>query len=180
MSLKKFFSLLIAVAVLLIVNISSCNAEPTYETANDVPIPGCHRYGAWVSDVFFQYNRVIGIHIEKANIIKDGSPYDFYSYVIEINQLTNNNPFNVKSVLIMSETDSVEIPANNPKRFNGLDLVTDRIIYYYDPGKVNQVIKSVWSKMLIRITTTRGTIYDFYPSIRYINYAKRVADWASR
>lgn len=180
MNCKNFFNSLIAVAVLLTVNINICKAEPTYETADDVPSPGYHRYGAWVSDVFFQHDRVICIDIEKNNLIKDGSPYDFYRYIIEIRQLTNQNPFNVKSVLIMSERDSVEINANNPTRFNGSVFVTDRIIYDGDPGKVNQVIKSVWSKMLIRITTTTGEVYNFYPSSRYINYAKRVADWASR
>ena len=85
--------------------------------------------------------------------------------------------------MIASEWDSVEIPATYEDRTNrtkGLDYVTDRIVYFMDPGKVNRVILSVDSKMLIRITSTNNIVYDFYPSPLYISYAKKVANWARR
>lgn len=173
--MKKFFAALI---VCLAVNLSYCNAAPTYDTGEDITRNGYHRYSAWVTDYFYQYDRVIGIRIEKYTLIKDYSDIDSYLYAIEIYQRIDENPFSIKSVVIMSETDGVEFFVNNPGRTKGLDFVTDRILIY--PDKVSSVIKSVWSKMLIRITTTSGAVYDYYPSSQYITYAKKVADWASR
>lgn len=179
--MKKFLAAIFVAVVLFVANLSPCNAEPTYETEDAVLIPGYRSYRASVSDSFFQYSKYVIIDIEKSNTIKeDGSSDDLYLYAIQIRQLTKLNPFRVKSVLIMSETDSVEISANDSGQFKGLNFFTERIVYDGDPGKVNRVIKSVWSKMLIRITTTSGAVYDYYPSSQYITYAKKVADWASR
>lgn len=178
MNLKKIFSLLVAVAVLLTVNASTCNAEAIYNILDYVPKIGYRTYGAFVKDDSFLHSgRNISIRIEKDNVIAVNSPRDFYHYVIEISQRTDQKPFDLKSVIIMSEVDSIKIDVTKPNRNTGLDTVTDRIDYFKDPGKVNRVIKSVRAKMLIRITTTDDEEYDFYPSRRYINYAKRVADW---
>lgn len=174
---KKFFNLLIAVAVLLNVSMSTCDAVAIYEISDYIPKPGYHTYRAFVRDDFFQEDKYISVHIEKRNVIEVNSPRDFYGYVIEVSQMTDQEPFDIKSILIMSEVDSIQIDATKANRDTGLDFVTDTINYFYDPGKINCVLKSVESKLLIRITTTIDEEYDIYPSWRFINYAKLVADW---
>lgn len=155
-------------------------SDAIYDTYEDITSPGWHRYGAYVADTFFQ-NKLIGITIEKCDVVDDTRPtVDSYAYAISILQLTNEHPFSVKKIMIASEWDSIEITANKVNRSEGLDFITDRILYFTDPGKVNRVILSVDSKMLIRITSTNNVVYDFYPSLLYISYAKKVANWARR
>ncbi len=172
---RVLIAIFIVACVIFGVNESICNAEPLY---TDEYIPDAHVYRATAVETF-KSNRTVTIAIHKGNAIYNYDPSDFYFYLIEILQRTDQNPFNIKSITIMSEWDSVEIPADNPNRTKGLNFITDRISYL-DTGKVNRVIESVWSKMLIRITTTNGVVYDFYPSEEYISDTKRVADWASR
>ena len=178
--MKNFFRLavtavFIVACVLFGVNENVCSAE---YTTSDGYTPNGRFYSAGVMDAFFKSDKGLLISMYKINLILNDDPRDFYLYMMEICQETNQSPFNIKSITIMSETDSVEIPANDSYRQTGLDFVTDRISYR-DTGKVNRVIKSVWSKMLIRITTTGGVVYDIYPSEEYIADAKKVADWAS-
>ena len=174
---KKIFSLLIAVAVLLTVNVSTCDAIAFYGTAEQFLKPGYRVQKAFVEDIFFESGKYISIHIEKQNVIEVDSPRDFYGYVIEIAQLTEQEPFDIKSILIMSEFDSIEIDASKANRNSGLEFVTDTINYFYDPGKINCVISSAAYRMLIKITTTDDKEYDLYPTSQFIDYAKRVADW---
>ena len=174
---KKFFNLLIAVAVLLTVNMSTCDAVAIYEISDYIPKPGYHTYRAFVRDDFFQEDKYISVHIEKRNVIEVDSPRDFYGYVIEIAQLTEQEPFDIKSILIMTETDSIQIDASKATRTTGLDFVTDTINYFYDPGKINCVMSRTAYRMLIKITTTDDKEYNIYPTSQFINYAKLVADW---
>ena len=178
----KFF---ISSLILLFTVMGFCEAMPfsdaIYDTYEEITSPGWHRYGAYVMDTFLQSNRAIGICIEKCDVVDDTRPsVDTYAYAIVIYQSVKDSPFNVKNIMIASEWDSVEISANNPNRRKGLDYITDRIIYSYDPGKVNRVIDSVDYKMLIRITTKNNIVYDIYPSQLYIAHAKKVAKWARR
>ena len=141
------------VATFLLANASICHAEAIYETSEYVPEAGTHNYMAYVSDFFAVHERIICISIGKSNLVEDGNLRDFYTYLIEIMQPTfmGKNPFDVKSVTIMSELDSVEISTNNSYqqslyyRQKGLSWVTDRILYL-DPGRMNRVIKNVISK----------------------------------
>lgn len=180
--MKKFLrrvltAIFIIACVLFGVNENVCTAKIF---TDEVSGPEGRLYAFGAMDFFYQANRNIGVYIRKCSLISNDYPADdFYGYFIEIFQRTDQNPFNIKSVTIISEFDSVEIPANDSYRQKGLDVVTDRITYL-DTGKVNRVIKSVGSKMLIRITTTGGVVYDFYPSEEYIMDAKKVADWAYR
>ena len=175
--MKNFAVVICAVIAFLSANVNICNAEAIYEVSDYASKPGYRTYRAFVEDSFHQAGKDISIHLEKANVIEEKSPRDFYGYVIEISQIKKQTPFKVKSIAIMSEVDSIKIDVAKFNRNTGLNTVTDRIEYFYDPGKLNCVIKSVESKMLIRITTTNGVVYNFYPSNRYINYAKMVADW---
>ena len=174
---KKFFNLLIAVAVLLTVNMSTCDAVAFFDTAEQFLKPGYRVQKAFVEEAFFESDRYISVHIEKQNVIEVDSPRDFYGYVIEIAQLTEQEPFDIKSILIMTETDSVQIDASKATRTTGLDFVTDTINYFYDPGKINCVMSSTAYRMLIKITTTDDKEYNIYPTSQFINYAKLVADW---
>ena len=174
---RALTAIFIVACVFFGVNESVCSAR---FFTNEGATPEGRFYYAGAGDVFFQANKSFVVIIGKVNIILNEYPAeDFYGYKIEIWQRTDQNPFNIKSITIMSERDSVEIPAKDLDRQKGLDFVTDKIMYL-DTGKVNTVIKSVWSKMLIRITTTNGVVYDFYASEEFISDAKKVAGWASR
>ena len=170
-------AIFIVACVFFGVNESVCNAKFFNDESSNSE---GRMYSVSAVDVFFQSNRTISIILSKCDVILNKYPEeDFYFYGIKIVQRTDQNPFNIKSIVIMSESNSVEIPATDSQRQAGLDVVIDSIVYF-DTGKVNRVIKSVDSKMLIRITTTNGAVYDIYPSEEFISDAKRVADWASR
>ena len=139
------------------VNMSTCDAIAFFDTAEEFLKPGYRVQKAFVEEAFFESERYISVHIEKQNVIEVDSPRDFYGYVIEISQLTEQELFDIKSILIMSEFDSVQIDASKANRTTGLKFVTDTINYFYDPGKINCVLKSVESKLLIRITTKSTT-----------------------
>ena len=172
----KIFSF-IFIAWAIIANI--CDAMAIYNTYDMVTSPSYHRYSAYASDIFSKKGKNMIIHIEKCNVVSDYTKEDRYAYAIEVTQRVDQNPFTIKQIMIASESDSVVINApDTPNRTTGLDLVDDRIVYSYDPGKVNRVIDSVQYKMLIRITTNQNVIYDFYPSSLFIEYAKRVSKWS--
>jgi len=176
---RRILDLLIISFIFLCINTNVCNATPMYVNDEEFNLPDAHVYGVSFADGFVQSNRNIGIIVHKYNSIFYDDPKDFYFYMIEIWQRTDQNPFDVKSIVIMSEFDNVEIYADNLHRQKGLDFVTYKIMYP-DTGKMNRLIEGVMYKMLIRIISTTGTAYDFYPSDLCITYAKRVAGWASR
>lgn len=178
--MKNFFrraltAVFIVACVFLGGNESICSAE--YFSGDGYTSNG-RFFSASVLDAFFQYNKSVFISISKVKFILNDYPRDdFYFYKITIVQMTEENPFDIKTIRIMAEFDSVEIPTDIIHHKEGLISFTDEI-FYDDTGKVNRIIKSVGSMMLIRITTTGGVVYDFYPSKEYIADAKRVADWA--
>ena len=148
---------------------------------------GFNLEAAYVSGVFDRSGRETVIEIDKlkTEIEADQNsrfgpkePWSIWSYELRVLQKTNENPIDVKSVTVFSANKSISFDiGKESKKSVGLEYTSFRI-FNISVSDMESLINDVDSKILIRITATNGTIYDFYPSEKFISYLKKVAHWS--